>query len=178
MGGRGDDLIFGGPGDDLLIGDRSLEPDRFEFVTRGGETSLNDTFQFAADLGAVRNGLRIEDLTFHDGDAEDWYILAVPDSFRQFVGQNAALFTPDMVRARLMKVDSNGVFTTTEQFFETSLFLAENSGTADKPEVVPVGTLSQQELVQAHRTDEGLSLCMLGPCRFVPLLGREAFPQP
>ena len=44
--------------------------------------------------------------------------------------------------------------------------------------VIPVGTLSQQELVQARRTDEGLSLRVLGPCRFVPLLGKEAFPQP
>ena len=44
--------------------------------------------------------------------------------------------------------------------------------------VIPVGTLSQQELVQARRTDEGLSLRVLGPCRFVPLLGAEAFTQP
>ena len=44
--------------------------------------------------------------------------------------------------------------------------------------VIPVGTLSQQELVQARCTDEGLSLRVLGPCRFVPLLGAEAFPQP
>ena len=44
--------------------------------------------------------------------------------------------------------------------------------------VIPVGTLSQQELIQARRTDEGLSLRVLGPCRFVPLLGTEAFPQP
>jgi len=44
--------------------------------------------------------------------------------------------------------------------------------------VIPVGTLSQQELVQARRTGEGLSLRVLGPCRFVPLLGAEAFPQP
>ncbi len=44
--------------------------------------------------------------------------------------------------------------------------------------VIPVGILSQQELVQARRTDEGLSLRVLGPCRFVPLLGAEAFPQP
>ena len=43
--------------------------------------------------------------------------------------------------------------------------------------VIPVGTLEQQELVQAIRTDEGLSVHMLGPCRFVPLIGREAFPQ-
>ena len=44
--------------------------------------------------------------------------------------------------------------------------------------VVPVGTLAHQELVQARRTDEGVSLRMLGPCRFVPLIGREAFPHP
>ena len=44
--------------------------------------------------------------------------------------------------------------------------------------VAPVGTLSQQELVQVRRTDEGLSFRMLSPCRFVPLLGREAFPHP
>ena len=44
--------------------------------------------------------------------------------------------------------------------------------------IVPVGTLDQQQLVHAARTDEGLSLRMLGPCRFVPLIGREAFPKP
>ena len=43
--------------------------------------------------------------------------------------------------------------------------------------VIPVGTLDQQELVQALRTDEGLSLRLLGPCRFVPLIGSEAFPE-
>ena len=44
--------------------------------------------------------------------------------------------------------------------------------------IVPVGTLDQQELVHAVRTDEGLSVHMLGACRFVPLLGQEAFPKP
>ena len=44
--------------------------------------------------------------------------------------------------------------------------------------IVPVGTLDQQELVHVVRTDEGLSLRMLGACRFVPLIGREAFPKP
>jgi protein-L-isoaspartate(D-aspartate) O-methyltransferase len=43
--------------------------------------------------------------------------------------------------------------------------------------VIPVGTLQQQELVQALRTDEGISISMLGPCRFVPLIGKEAFPK-
>ena len=43
--------------------------------------------------------------------------------------------------------------------------------------IIPVGTLEQQELVLALRTDEGVSLQMLGPCRFVPLISREAFPK-
>ncbi len=42
--------------------------------------------------------------------------------------------------------------------------------------VVPVGDRRQQELVCVLRTGEGVSLRMLGPCRFVPLIGREAFP--
>ena len=42
--------------------------------------------------------------------------------------------------------------------------------------VAPVGNRDQQELVCALRTGEGISLRMLGPCRFVPLIGREAFP--
>ena len=42
--------------------------------------------------------------------------------------------------------------------------------------VVPVGNRDQQELVCALRTGEGVSLRMLGPCRFVPLIGRGAFP--
>ena len=40
----------------------------------------------------------------------------------------------------------------------------------------PWATLEQQELVECHRTGEGLSFQMLGPCRFVPLLGPGAFP--
>ena len=43
--------------------------------------------------------------------------------------------------------------------------------------VIPVGTLEQQDLVHTIRTDEGLSVRMMGPCRFVPLIGREGFPQ-
>ena len=42
--------------------------------------------------------------------------------------------------------------------------------------VVPVGNRDQQELVCALRTGEGISFKMLGLCRFVPLIGREAFP--
>ncbi len=43
--------------------------------------------------------------------------------------------------------------------------------------VFPVGTRDSQELIQARRTEEGLSIRWMGPCRFVPLIGREAFPE-
>jgi protein-L-isoaspartate(D-aspartate) O-methyltransferase len=43
--------------------------------------------------------------------------------------------------------------------------------------VLPVGKRDQQELVCVLRTGEGISLRMSGHCRFVPLLGHEAFPS-
>jgi protein-L-isoaspartate(D-aspartate) O-methyltransferase len=43
--------------------------------------------------------------------------------------------------------------------------------------VIPVGTLENQELMQVLRTDEGVSVRWLGPCRFVPLIGQDAFPE-
>jgi protein-L-isoaspartate(D-aspartate) O-methyltransferase len=42
--------------------------------------------------------------------------------------------------------------------------------------VIPVGSRDNQELMKVIRTDEGISLRWLGPCRFVPLIGRDAFP--
>ena len=42
---------------------------------------------------------------------------------------------------------------------------------------IPVGTLAEQELVAVVRTGEGHTLKMLGPCRFVPLIGQEAWPE-
>ena len=43
--------------------------------------------------------------------------------------------------------------------------------------VIPVGSLHQQELMQVRRTEEGLSVRWLGSCRFVPLIGKKAFPE-
>ncbi|MCE2404514.1 MAG: protein-L-isoaspartate(D-aspartate) O-methyltransferase [Dehalococcoidia bacterium] len=43
--------------------------------------------------------------------------------------------------------------------------------------VIPVGTRLQQELVRVLRTDEGPSVSLLGPCRFVPLIGPDAWPE-
>lgn len=42
--------------------------------------------------------------------------------------------------------------------------------------VIPVGSREDQELMKVIRTDEGVSIRWLGPCRFVPLIGEEAFP--
>ena len=43
--------------------------------------------------------------------------------------------------------------------------------------VAPVGTREKQVLTRALRTEEGISIRMLTPCRFVPLLGEGAFPR-
>ena len=43
--------------------------------------------------------------------------------------------------------------------------------------VIPVGTRLEQELVRVLRTDEGPSVSLLGPCRFVPLIGPDAWPE-
>ncbi len=41
--------------------------------------------------------------------------------------------------------------------------------------VIPIGSLDNQELIQARRTEEGSSIRWLESCRFVPLIGRDAF---
>ena len=43
--------------------------------------------------------------------------------------------------------------------------------------VIPVGTQNEQELVRVVRTSEGHTVNVLGPCRFVPLIGRDAWPE-
>ena len=42
--------------------------------------------------------------------------------------------------------------------------------------VIPIGSRDSQELVLAIRTGEGVSIKYKGPCRFVPLVGKEAWP--
>ena len=41
--------------------------------------------------------------------------------------------------------------------------------------VIPIGSVDHQELTQARRTEEGLSIHWLGSCRFVPLIGKDGF---
>ena len=42
--------------------------------------------------------------------------------------------------------------------------------------VIPIGSQSEQELALVVRTGEGHTVTMLGGCRFVPLIGRDAWP--
>ena len=43
--------------------------------------------------------------------------------------------------------------------------------------VIPIGSREDQVLVLAIRTGEGVSIKYRGPCRFVPLVGEEAWPS-
>jgi protein-L-isoaspartate(D-aspartate) O-methyltransferase len=43
--------------------------------------------------------------------------------------------------------------------------------------VIPIGDLRAQQLVRAAKTPHGLELARLCPCGFVPLIGREAWPD-
>jgi protein-L-isoaspartate(D-aspartate) O-methyltransferase len=42
---------------------------------------------------------------------------------------------------------------------------------------IPVGTLTGQELVLVRRTTHGIEVRRLGPCGFVPLVGKEAWDE-
>ena len=41
--------------------------------------------------------------------------------------------------------------------------------------VIPVGSRKEQELLRVDRGDSGFSIRRLGPCRFVPLIGSDAW---
>ena len=43
--------------------------------------------------------------------------------------------------------------------------------------VIPIGPLKEQELTKVLRTGEGHTVRMLGPCRFVPLIAQDAWPE-
>ena len=43
--------------------------------------------------------------------------------------------------------------------------------------VIPVGSMESQDLMKVTRTADAYSVCTLGPCRFVPLLGEGAWPE-
>ncbi|MBI85026.1 MAG: hypothetical protein CMJ81_17670, partial [Planctomycetaceae bacterium] len=90
-GGADDDIIFGyggndridgGSGNDLVAGNNiPPQPDAYEIVTRGVISGRNDTPGLAAKLGTVGAGSVVDDLSFHQGDPGDWYLIDTPASF-------------------------------------------------------------------------------------------------
>ncbi|MHC4717257.1 MAG: hypothetical protein ACYS5V_09825, partial [Planctomycetota bacterium] len=97
-GGYGDDAITGGPGGDLLLGNDGLEPDRYEFITRGREDGRNDSPIFAALLGDIAGGSVISDLSFNLGDAGDWYVIPAPAAASTFGEAETAMLSHEMVQ--------------------------------------------------------------------------------
>ncbi|MEL6104936.1 MAG: PKD domain-containing protein, partial [Planctomycetota bacterium] len=77
---EGDDDVRGGADDDVLSGGGfNVTPtDRFEASTRDGDNNRNDAAVFATPI-ELTDG-RVAGLTFHQGDAADWYVLPLPDS--------------------------------------------------------------------------------------------------
>ena len=43
--------------------------------------------------------------------------------------------------------------------------------------IMPVGSLQSQQLMKVTRSDDGFSVQTLGACRFIPLIGDEAWPE-
>ena len=43
--------------------------------------------------------------------------------------------------------------------------------------VVPVGSLESQQLMKVTRSGDGFSVQTLGACRFIPLIGKDAWPE-
>ncbi|MEO1526149.1 MAG: PKD domain-containing protein, partial [Planctomycetota bacterium] len=77
---EGDDDIRGGTDDDVLSGGGSnVTPiDTLEAFSRNGTISRNDAAIFATPIEFDEGS--VGDLTFHQGDAADWYVVPLPES--------------------------------------------------------------------------------------------------
>ncbi len=92
QGGPGRDDVSGGPGNDVVAGQATVEPDRSEWVTRGGVTARNDTPPFAAAISLPSTQL----FNLHPGDHEDWYLIDAQTARSQFALASDALLTDAM----------------------------------------------------------------------------------
>jgi Ca2+-binding RTX toxin-like protein len=122
-GGEGDDSLIGGPGFDLIVGASGLEPDRFEAVTRDGESGFNDLVAFAAPLDLPAGSfsdVSFNGLSFNLGDSGDWYVLD-PQAASSFAGSSAA---------RLQRSDISVEFDspTDMTVFEDARFTSNSTG--------------------------------------------------
>jgi hypothetical protein len=76
VGSLGDDDIQGGDDDDVIFGNSTpLLPDRFDYVTRGGQSEQNDSSPFATLLPGLaadhaENGTTFHGLTFASRDKD------------------------------------------------------------------------------------------------------------
>ncbi len=146
FGGSGNDQITGGGGDDLLFGNTGISPDDLEIVNRGGQTSTNDTFDFAASLpaivpGALATATAFENLvlSFHLGDAEDWYLIETPPALQGFGAAEVSALFADMIAVKQL-VDVNGQLQTNDLLppIAFQLFAAEDTDTGPGLEIAPV----------------------------------------
>lgn len=137
FGSLGNDLLDGGPGRDLILGNTSLEPDPFEFVSRGGELDRNDIVRLAAELPAIRSGTTIEGLNVDLDDNGDWYLITAADAKKFFGDTTGALLTKDMISV-IEVVETEGGMVPTGENLRAFLFAAENVGEPGGPlEIIP-----------------------------------------
>ncbi|MEX2187238.1 MAG: LamG-like jellyroll fold domain-containing protein [Pirellulales bacterium] len=128
-GGSGNDSILGGTGNDLIFGNTGTPPDRYEAITRGGTTSVNDEFSFAALLATtdVQPGATLTGLSLHEGDRGDWYILPTSNA-RQFGAAGRSALAVDMLSAT----------TKGGAMLPVTLFAATDSDPTSALSIVPV----------------------------------------
>jgi len=141
FGGEGDDTLSGGGGDDVIVGNDDWHPDRYEVVARGMASGLNDDVQFAAllDTEALATA-GVGGLTFHTGDAGDWYILPATGAFSRFGVSETAWLTSEMITVTFDDPAEQALFEAGRAAgFGLNLFAAANrADTGDALQILPV----------------------------------------
>ena len=138
-GGEGDDTLIGGPGSDLIAGNTIVAPDSLEFVTRGGDSGLNDDFTLASIL-EVQADFAF-DASLSEAESGDWYLVKTPQALNAFGETETALLSTEMITTTVLQ-DVGGVLEDTNDSLEFFLFAAQNNGDDENLEVVPVERFS------------------------------------
>ena len=139
-GGPGNDYLDGGSGNDLIAGNTTTPFDRFELVKKGSVTGPNNTAEFAALLPTVTPGMVIDNLSFHEGDRADYYIIRTPEALKQFSGSVAALLMRDSVSVVFDQFVSQQRFDLFGGAFGSNmaLFAARDIDPSSRLEAIPV----------------------------------------
>ncbi|MCX7893546.1 MAG: PA14 domain-containing protein, partial [Burkholderiales bacterium] len=132
FGGGGDDRLYGGPGRDLIAGNKVLEPDAYEFVTRAGVSGRNDLVTLAANLPAIRAGSTVSGLNIDLDDDGDWYVIGAAEAVRRFGDASGAVITNQMIEVPEM-VDNEGTLVPTGAKLRAFLYAAENIADPGEP---------------------------------------------